>query len=226
MKVFIKGLERGQTSFIIITILASNMSCETIIIKGVNCSKTRWLYRGIGTLVCVGWLTRLIVALLATSSWSSTLKDESSALGICSVPPFSYIAFKVVSSFYVPVPTPRPKPTHHNSGATRHYFPYAVGVMMIMMCSTCSYFRMIEFCICNFMIFAGYLAVFQLTRPSKYVYVHHVVYAYFMLCLVGYLSYQLPVWTAYGLLAALLLLNTFLLKGMFPEEEDNDKSPV
>ncbi|KAH0888310.1 hypothetical protein HID58_050739 [Brassica napus] len=203
------------------------MSCETIIIKGVNCSKTRWLYRGIGTLVCVGWLTRLIVALLATSSWSSTLKDESSALGICSVPPFSYIAFKVVSSFYVPVPTPRPKPTHHNSGATRHYFPYAVGFMMIMMCSTCSYFRMIEFCICNFMIFAGYLAVFQLSTPLKSVYIQHVVHAYLMLCLVGYLSYQLPVWTAYGL-AALLLLNTFLLKGMFPEEEEeeNDKSPV
>lgn len=76
------------------------------------------------------------------------------------------------------------------------------------------------------MIFAGYLAVFQLTRPLKYVYVQHVVYAYFMLCLVGYLSYQLPVWTAYGLLAALLLLNTFLLKEMFPEEEENDKSPV
>src|SRR5690606_24495585 len=122
---------------------------------------------------------------------------------------------------------PRPKPTDHNSGA-RNYFPYAVGVMMIMMCSTCSYFRMIEFRICNFMICAGYLAVFQLSRPLKYVYIQHVVYAYFMLCLVGYLSYELRVWADYGVLAALLLRDTVLLKGMFnaEEEEVNDKSPV
>lgn len=202
----------------------SNMSEETVLVSGVNCSKTRWVYRGIGLFVSVGWLTRFIVELLwptLCSSWS-TWKDESDVVVLISAAPFLVLGVVVVRSFYVPVPK-----ANTNYGAEN--MSGSVGIMMIAMCIM-SQFHIIELSICTFSLLAGGLAVLLLYSPSKDICVQHVVYTDFGLCLVGYLGYQRPVWPAYFFLAALFLLNTFLFQGVlrldFPSEEDKSVSDL
>ncbi|CAE5960023.1 unnamed protein product [Arabidopsis arenosa] len=190
-----------------------------MIIEGVNCGKTRWIYRGIAMLASVVWLTRFSVELLwpsLCSSWS-TWKEESWAVVLVFAAPFLHSAGLVVRSFYVPVPVP----TSHNSGD----WSGLVGIAMVTVCGISHYIHTIEGCIYGFSLVAGLLAAMQLSWPPKDVSVQQVVYTDFLLCLVAYLGYQRPFWLACVFVAALILVNTLLFQGLLflhtkPPEED------